>query len=249
MLINGYINKVLKEKIILHFIIQMEKIGRVYKITNDLNDKKYIGSTFLSLSKRMSKHKKAMNEKRRSRDTKFYASMKEIGRNHFKIELIKEYKSIDRETLLQKETKWIIKYKTIENGYNTSRPKITEEQRKKYVLEWAKNNEEHIKAYRKTRYESLSPEQYKTMIERQARTAKKRRDDLLLGEKKYICETCKYETAIIKDFQSHLKRQQHTKMLFQNELPFYIEHKYSCDECDYVTSDLSKLNRHTKIHK
>tara|TARA_R110000772_G_scaffold157881_1_gene269138 strand:- start:182 stop:703 length:522 start_codon:yes stop_codon:yes gene_type:complete len=62
-------------------------IYRIYKITNSIDDKIYIGSTHLKLKKRMDGHRK---EARKDNKKTFSQHMKNTGIQHFNIELIKE---------------------------------------------------------------------------------------------------------------------------------------------------------------
>ena len=65
------------------------KNAKVYKILNDIDEYVYIGSTCQPLSKRMTKHRQCYKAARKQH-YKLYQKMKEIGVEHFYIELIKE---------------------------------------------------------------------------------------------------------------------------------------------------------------
>lgn len=61
--------------------------GKIYKITNSVNNMLYIGSTTQTLGARMSEHRAYALK----RESVFYNAMKEIGRDQFKIMLIEDY--------------------------------------------------------------------------------------------------------------------------------------------------------------
>ena len=56
----------------------------IYKITNNINEKAYIGQTWKSLNTRISQHKSPNNKGCR----KLYNALNKYGRDNFKIELI-----------------------------------------------------------------------------------------------------------------------------------------------------------------
>lgn len=78
----------------------------IYKITNDINGKVYIGKTEFSIEKRFNEHYrdayKPSKEKR-----PLYSAMRKYGINHFHIEVIEECSS---EEVSQRETYWIEYY-------------------------------------------------------------------------------------------------------------------------------------------
>ena len=86
----------------------------IYKITNDINQKVYIGKTELSIEKRFKKHCsdafRECNEKR-----PLYAAMRKYGIEHFHIELIEETNSPE-----EQEQFWIQYYNSYHYGYNAT---------------------------------------------------------------------------------------------------------------------------------
>ena len=92
-------------------------ISKVYKIINDVDELVYIGSTTQILCKRMVKHRESCKY---GRPYKLYNHMRNIGVEHFKIILIKEYIDISKERLRKKEDKYIKKYNTVLNGLNNN---------------------------------------------------------------------------------------------------------------------------------
>lgn len=87
----------------------------IYKATNLITNECYIGQTTNTLHNRIVDHKyEAFNRKR---NDKFHTAMREFGRKNFKWEEIA--KSNNHTNLAKKERELIIKYDSIENGYNT----------------------------------------------------------------------------------------------------------------------------------
>ena len=88
-------------------------MGYIYKITNDINKKVYIGQTTYELAERWKHH--IADAKRYP--YKIYRAMNKYGIEHFQIELIEE---CDNSELDIKEIYWIGKYDSYENGYNST---------------------------------------------------------------------------------------------------------------------------------
>ena len=63
-------------------------MGYIYKITNDINDKIYIGKTEFNIEKRFQEHIKDSEKLYKNRP--LYNAMNKYGIEHFKIELIEE---------------------------------------------------------------------------------------------------------------------------------------------------------------
>lgn len=88
------------------------KTGKIYIITNDVNDKVYIGQTVQSLNRRLSQH----FCKSKTRNQKISIAIREIGKEHFSIKLLED--NIEQNKLKEKEEEYIKKYNSVENGYN-----------------------------------------------------------------------------------------------------------------------------------
>lgn len=91
-------------------------MSKIYKITNDINNKVYIGKTECSLEKRFAEHCKD-SQKREEEKRPLYAAMRKYGINHFSIELIEE---CDIEIVSLREQYWIGFYKGYTEGYNAT---------------------------------------------------------------------------------------------------------------------------------
>lgn len=64
-----------------------EGYGKIYLITNLINDKKYVGQTLYNLSHRFTQHKAACNA---GIDYPLYRAFKKYGIKNFSIELLEE---------------------------------------------------------------------------------------------------------------------------------------------------------------
>ena len=88
-------------------------MGLIYKITNKVNNKSYIGQTTQTLEKRWKKHLSQLND-----NTYFHRAIKKYGANNFLKEILED--NIFNEKLDEREIYWIEKEGTyIDNGgYN-----------------------------------------------------------------------------------------------------------------------------------
>ena len=87
--------------------------GFIYKIVNTLTNKLYIGSTKTSIEQRFNEHVKCLD------GSPLHSDIQELGQQNFKIEVVEKVPYIDDEQLLIAETANIIKFNSIEFGYNT----------------------------------------------------------------------------------------------------------------------------------
>lgn len=86
----------------------------IYKITNIINHKVYIGQTVNSLEQRFKRHKQDALSGRL--DTHFARALRKYGAENFVAEIIDTAES--QEELTQKEYYWIGYYHACEDGYN-----------------------------------------------------------------------------------------------------------------------------------
>ena len=89
----------------------------IYKITNDVNEKVYIGKTLHSVEKRWKEH---INDSKRERTEKrpLYRAMNKYGIEHFHIETIEE---CPVEVSEEREAFWIKEYNSFgKGGYNAT---------------------------------------------------------------------------------------------------------------------------------
>ena len=87
--------------------------SKIYKITNDINDKIYVGKTTSSIEERFKQH---LIDARKSRQEKrpLYNAINLYGAEHFSIELIEE---CDISLENEREQYWIGYYRGYEDGY------------------------------------------------------------------------------------------------------------------------------------
>ena len=71
-------------------------MGYIYKITNDINDKVYIGKTCLTIEERFKQHC-SDSKKNRCEKRPLYAAMNKYGIEHFHVDLVGEYSDNDLE--------------------------------------------------------------------------------------------------------------------------------------------------------
>ena len=88
----------------------------IYKITNDINEKVYVGKTTLTIEERFKMHCRDC-EKREEEKRPLYAAMRKYGKEHFKIEKIEE---CDSDLSSEREQYWIGFYKSFKDGYNAT---------------------------------------------------------------------------------------------------------------------------------
>lgn len=90
--------------------------GSIYKITNILNGKMYIGKTLHSIQKRFQEHIKDSQRVRYDKRP-LYDAMNKYGIENFELALIE---NAEAELLDEREKYWIEYYDTYKNGYNAT---------------------------------------------------------------------------------------------------------------------------------
>ena len=91
-------------------------MGYIYKISNDINDKVYIGKTTFNIEKRWNEHCKDSTIAR-YKSKPLYRAFNKYGIEHFKIESIEE---CNDEALNERESYWIEYYDSYHCGYNAT---------------------------------------------------------------------------------------------------------------------------------
>ena len=132
------------------------KIGFIYKITNNVDDRFYIGSTRKTLKARFKMHKDTSTTVGdRDYNLKLYKCMREIGKKHFKIDLVKEVEYGERVELLKQEAECIL-----DMGFslNVLLPYVSIEDRTARVKKWHLENKETICAYKAEYYKDNKKE-------------------------------------------------------------------------------------------
>lgn len=90
--------------------------GKIYKITNDINNKVYIGKTLLTIEKRFQQHCQEAN-KETKQHRPLYSAMKKYGIEHFNIVLVEE---VEISKLSEREQYWIEYFNSFHFGYNAT---------------------------------------------------------------------------------------------------------------------------------
>jgi group I intron endonuclease len=87
----------------------------IYKITNLLNSKFYIGITSESLNHRFKGHVRKSNF---GSTSNFHQALKKYGKENFKKEIIFSFETEDKKHAYSIEQKYIDKYQAVSKGYN-----------------------------------------------------------------------------------------------------------------------------------
>lgn len=88
----------------------------IYKITNKINNKVYIGKTIKTVESRWKQHCLDCKKERNS-NRPLYRAMRKYGIENFNIEPIEE---CSKEVLSEREMYWIKHFDTYKNGYNAT---------------------------------------------------------------------------------------------------------------------------------
>ena len=91
--------------------------GFIYKITNTINGKSYIGQTIQNVKERFYQHCATKCSKAVS-NMAIHIAIKKYGKSNFTVEVIEE---IDSANLNDRERYWIKYYNSYNNGYNSTK--------------------------------------------------------------------------------------------------------------------------------
>ena len=128
--------------------------GKIYAVKNDITDEVYIGSTLVSLSRRMVQHRS--DAKKYPDKMPLTRKMNGIGIEHFYIELVEDYPCKNKEHLNKREGGLIRELATINRRVEQRTPTEIAEQRREYRdkhhdyflecrREWAEKNREKLR--------------------------------------------------------------------------------------------------------
>lgn len=93
-------------------------MGYIYKVTNQVNGKVYIGKTSWDVNVRWNAHvSTSFNDKCREHKFKFHNAIRKYGKDSFVVEVLEE---VDDTEIATREQYWIEFYNSIKNGYNTT---------------------------------------------------------------------------------------------------------------------------------
>lgn len=143
-------------------------IGVIYKWTNKINNKSYIGQTLFP-NKRINSH---INAAKNNSQLLFHKALRKYGIDSF---IYEELESVEENKLNEREMYWISYYDSYNNGYNMTlggeghRGKISEEGRKHIALghigiKHTEEEKKKISESHKKYWDSLSDNQRKERI-------------------------------------------------------------------------------------
>lgn len=89
----------------------------IYKITNDINNKVYIGKTNLTIQQRFEQHIRD-SKKESLQHRPLYNAIRKYGKQHFHIEIVEECITSEASN---REQYWINFYNSYYNGYNATK--------------------------------------------------------------------------------------------------------------------------------
>lgn len=111
--------------------------GKIYKIVNTVDDKIYVGSTTLSLTKRFKLHKNP--------NQKWFCCCYEhfinVGFNNVDIELIEDYPCDTKKELLEREKYFINELKS---ELNIQSPILSDKEKKEYQVKYRTDNKDKL---------------------------------------------------------------------------------------------------------
>ena len=133
--------------------------GKIYKILNSETSDIYVGSTCQRLAKRMMNHRTRVKE---GKDTLLYLEMREIGIEHFYIELVENFPCENLEQLNKREGEWMREIATLnEKVAGRTKNEYAEEHRESKN----QNQENIIKKIERAFYKDRGNIMKKTKIE------------------------------------------------------------------------------------
>lgn len=91
----------------------------IYKISNNINDKVYIGKTLYSIQRRWKQHLYNAKSRKDLQHMPLYFAMNVHGIEHFSISEVEQVK--DYHLLSQRQKYWIIKFDSYNHGYNATK--------------------------------------------------------------------------------------------------------------------------------
>ena len=135
--------------------------GKIYCIRNYLTDDIYVGSSCQPLCKRLSWHNSSLN-KQKCNNNQLYRKMREIGKEHFYIELLEKYPCSSKEELRAREGQYIRQIgnlnKRIENRTKQQWTEDNIDKVKKAKEKYYEENKDIVKDRVKQHYEENKEE-------------------------------------------------------------------------------------------
>jgi len=209
------------------------KNGKIYKITNCIDDYVYIGSTCQSLTKRFSWHKNRMNTEV-SKNTKIYKHINDLGFDKFSISLVEIYPCTNKTELRCREGVLIREQGTLNIN-------IAGRTKEDFNKEYPDYNKNYCKNYYETHKEELL-ERQKVYIEKNKEVITEKKKIYYDNTRNHVLEQKKEYYQNNKDKIDIYKKEYYQK---QKE---YLREKIECDLCKALVSR-SGLNNHKKTIK
>ena len=137
--------------------------AKIYCIRNHVDDEVYIGSTTQLLSKRFSQHVTSAHH-----DMLITKKIKELGKEVFYIELIKEFPCDNKEQLLKEKGEWIRKIgslnqriagRTLQRHYEDNKDMILAQKK-----EYHEKNRDTINEHHRIKYHDRKVEKHQMYI-------------------------------------------------------------------------------------
>ena len=208
--------------------------GKIYQLTNAVNDEIYVGSTIEDLHTRLYKHKHDAGRMQ----TPIYKLMGEIGKDNFYIELIENYPCNSRTELLAREGHFIRERGTINKQIAGRGKKEYYNDNKERIADWGKK-------YREVNHETRNAqkrEHYQQHKELLKEISKEYRDTHKEQQKEYM----KRWMADNKESISEKKRIYAEAN--KDKLQAYQQQNVECTICG-VCVRMGSLIRHKKTNK
>jgi group I intron endonuclease len=186
------------------------KQGYIYKITNLVNNKIYIGCTITTLINRFNEH--IFRCTKTDSNTKFCNSIRKYGFENFKID---EIEKCDLKEIYDKEKKYIEEYDSFKKGLNSTyggegclgytHPKEIKDKISKILL--------NGKSHKGKKYEEIYGEKSKEEREKRSNTVKKMWEEMTEEDKNLRIQKSvqasrnksKYSEEFIKELKTKLK--------------------------------------------
>lgn len=208
-------------------------MGLIYKATNKINGKEYVGQTNNTLGERKKQHIQSALNSRKEPTNYFHKAIKKYGKDNFKWEILED--NILSENLNEREKYWIKYYDTFNNGYN-----LTEGgDHDNHLQKWKENNPEMAIESAKRGYNLM-----RQILEQNPEKDKQRQEKAIRGMKKYV-EEHKEEWSQ-HSYETYLKHKEQVDKQFA-EFHKQQSKKVICIETGMIYPSTSEAGRQTKI--
>ena len=229
--------------------------AKIYKILNDVDDDVYVGATCQPLCVRMVEHRRARNG-----TFKLYKKMREVGVEHFYIELVKETPCENKEQLNAIEGEYIRKLATLNTRIEgrTKKQYVEDNREKKVEYDKQRREEKGDEINEKRRNKYNNDEEYRLQTNKLCKEHyEKHKNETevcnICGvEFKCLQRSCHIQTKIhLKALNNdtsekvvHERKQEYQKNYYESKKDELCV-KVECQECGIMINK-SSMNRHIK---